>query len=165
MKRVIIYIICILASLNCVGQRIPSFGGQISLNLRQIEFADAELTQAITEITNSRPTSSSILSEGETFALFFYQSNFDEDEYLITIELFPMSKGIIKEIDFAYYLVINNRRFFVSKDISNDLFKVTSKMLNIRYDIPLPCVGPDYYFIIWKKNDNYHIIANTTVGE
>ncbi|MDR1861381.1 MAG: hypothetical protein LBR06_10745 [Bacteroidales bacterium] len=112
MKKIILYIVFYILSINCAPQRIV-------FNLQQIEFKEKMLTKTLFDLTESEP---GCLKKNGYYILDFFQSSLSNSDYYLSISKFITEYPPPKAI--AYYVVINNVVFFISSKVSADIINV-----------------------------------------
>ena len=141
-------------SINCMGQNKP-----IIMNLQQIEFKDAMLTESLVALIDSKPE---CFRKNEFYTLDFFQSSLYNDEYYLSIDVIEAASDIADSI--AYYSVINGITFFVAGKVASDIYRVLpvgKEFIFRQEEIPY-YVGGDYWFLIWKTvSGHYHVLWKT----
>ena len=157
MKRILLYLIIVVTSANCIGQNRST-----TLTLQQVEFKDIVLTQTLSDLSK---TEQRCFSKNDFYVLDFFQSSLSNDEYYLTIDEFRTESNIQGVL--SYYVVTNDITFFISNEVTLDILEVlpTSKEFVFKQD-QIPAVGGgDYQFLIWKTPNGYYHVLLRTCGE
>ena len=148
MKKIVLYIIFIIISLNCRGQND-------TLILQQINFKDKILENILINISKS-----DCFKDTEFYILDFFKSSLSSDVYYLSIKEF---KSKIQN-SMVYYVVINNIVFFVSDDIPNGLFTIqlSKKKFTLRKEKKSSYPRGDFNFLLYGTlNGFYKVIYKT----
>ena len=157
MKRIVLYIVIIIISVNCMGQK-----KSLTLNLQQIEFKDKMLTKTLADIVK---TKSDCFSKNGFYILDFFQSSLYGSEYYLSIDKFIADSNTPKSI--TYYVFINNIVFFVSNKVAVEIFDVLPAKKQYVFKIekfPNAVIGGDYHFLIRRMaSGHYWVLLKTCV--
>ena len=154
LKKIILYTIIIL-SINCMGQNKT-----LILNLQQIEFKDKILTKTLFDISKSE---SDCFKKYGFYILDFFQSSLSSREYYLSIREFMIDAKTPNSV--AYYIVINNKFFFVSDKVSPVLFSILPSKRNFVIKEEVPHIGGDYNFLIHRTLSGYYQILLKSCAE
>lgn len=152
MKRIVFFIVIIVISVTCVGQK-----KSLTLNLQQIEFKDKMLTKTLEDIVK---TESDCFKRYEFYVLDFFQSSLYSSEYYLSINAFMIDDNTPKSI--IYYVIINNTVFFVSNKVAIEIFNVLPLKRNFVLKENDWHIGGDYNFLIRRtRSGHYWVLLNT----
>ena len=135
---------------SCLGQNKTTV-----LNLQQVKFKDNGLTKIISDICISNVD---CFKKDGFYVLDFFHSSLSSSEFFLSMNEFKNDNE--KSYPIVYYVLINNRFFFISNKVPATLFNVleSDKNFNIKSKIPSP--SGDFNFLIYKTSRVYTVLLN-----
>lgn len=156
MKKIILSLIIAIVSINCMAQN-----ERIVLNLQQVEFKESELTKTIADAIKKEQRCFNI---NNFYVLDFFQSSLSSGEYYLSIDRFFVHNKGVSSI--AYYTIINDLVFFISKEVSHDIIKVLPKKKTYSFKNETKYFPTaDHHFLIWRTSGGYYHVYLSTCGE
>lgn len=156
MKKMILYLIITVISVNCMGQTKP-----IILNLQQVEFKDKLLTKTLSDLSKKERD---CFNKNDFYILDFFHSSLSNEEYYLSIDRFVADNKTIKSI--AYYVIIDDIVYFISNKVSVDVIKVLPSKKEYSFKTEkISIIGGDYHFLIWRTLSGYYHILLSTCSE
>ena len=152
MRTFFLFFVVSIITASCIGQDRP-----VTVKLQQIEFKDKELNKTLMNLTKN---DSRCFDKKDVYILDFFQSSLTDDEYYLTVNWFIPTLEKLELI--AYYVVVDDITYLISKKVSHDILKILPTSKNFSFYIinePFPCA--DYNFLIWKTPvGDYDVLLN-----
>lgn len=154
MKKIGLYFITLIVSVNCMGQNKI-------LTLQQVDFKNKMLEKILVSIVK---TETECFNRTDFYVLDFFQSSVSSNQYYLSINEFVFNPNTQNSI--TYYVIINNVVFFVPNKTPTGLFNVLSekKTFNIKTET-IPHLGGDYNFLIYGTLNGYYKVIYKTCAE